>query len=90
MRALAELITAHIALEETSVLPLARQHLTEDDWWHVLLALKEQVLPGFGAVAAAETRHLFARMAALRLGADTELQAGQGSAYLVHSQEHST
>lgn len=90
MRALAKTITAHIALEETSVLPLARQHLTEDDWWHVMLALKEQVLPGFGTVAAAETRHLFARMAALRLGADTELQVGRGPAPLLHSQERIT
>jgi nucleotide-binding universal stress UspA family protein/hemerythrin-like domain-containing protein len=66
---LCEAILAHIALEETTVIPLARQHLQGDDWDSMVPAFQSHRFPGFGGLPAAQTRHLFTRIAELHLGA---------------------
>lgn len=68
VRALADAIQHHIALEEKEVLPLAVQHLQADDWNDLALQFQEQGFPGAHSMQVSETRHLFTLIATLRLG----------------------
>ena len=66
--ALADVVTEHIALEEQTVLPLARKRLHADDWSVMAPAFEHHEFPGFGALSAMETRRLFTWIADLQLG----------------------
>jgi len=63
--ALADAVWQHLALEERSVLPLARQHLNDRDWAEMATAFESNNDPGFGELPAGEFRRLFTRIANL-------------------------
>lgn len=63
--ALADAVWQHLALEERSVLPLARQHLDERDWAEMAAAFEGNDDPGFGELPATEFRRLFTHIANL-------------------------
>ncbi len=52
----------HMGREETEVLPLARAHLSADDWAEIDAAFKGHTDPLFGADAAAQQDKLFTRI----------------------------
>lgn len=52
----------HMALEESTVLPLARQHLTAEDWVEIGAAFSENGDPRFDAETDHECRDLFSRI----------------------------
>jgi hemerythrin-like domain-containing protein len=52
----------HIALEEAMVIPLARKHLTTEDWIEIGSAFSENGDPRFNGEADRECRDLFARI----------------------------
>ena len=56
-------VYAHLKLEETQVLPLARQCLDDDDWTEVVEAFMENDDGRFGNLSSGELRRLFARIA---------------------------
>ena len=52
----------HMALEESTVLPLAKKHLTGADWVEIGAAFSENGDPRFDAEADQECRDLFTRI----------------------------
>ena len=72
VNALADAVWQHLALEERSVLPLARQHLHEQDWVEMAVAFESNDDPGFGELPAKEFRRLFTRIANLLPAATRE------------------
>jgi nucleotide-binding universal stress UspA family protein/hemerythrin-like domain-containing protein len=66
--ALADVVREHIALEEQTVLPLARKRLHADDWSVMAPAFESHDFPGFGAMSGNEARRLFTWIADLHLG----------------------
>lgn len=74
VNALADAVWQHLALEERSVLPLARQYLHEPDWAEMAAAFESNNDPGFGELPASEFRRLFTRIANL-LPASTRASA---------------
>ena len=52
----------HMALEESTVLPLAKKHLTGADWVEIGAAFSENGDPRFDADADQECRDLFTRI----------------------------
>ncbi|MBU0752088.1 MAG: hemerythrin domain-containing protein [Gammaproteobacteria bacterium] len=52
----------HMALEERIVIPLAKQHLTTEDWVEIAQAFGENGDPRFGAEPDHEFRNLFSRI----------------------------
>jgi nucleotide-binding universal stress UspA family protein/hemerythrin-like domain-containing protein len=60
---LAELVLSHIGFEEREVLPLARQHLWEDDWCEIAAAFSPNDDARFGDLPADEFKRLFTRIA---------------------------
>lgn len=58
----AEEIMRHMALEESTVLPLAKKHLTEEDWVEICTAFSQNGDPRFDAEADQECRDLFTRI----------------------------
>lgn len=65
VEALAEHIWRHLALEERSILPAARQHLREEDWQEMADAFEGNNDPRFGELPADEFRRLFTHIANL-------------------------
>jgi hemerythrin-like domain-containing protein len=65
VNALADAVWKHLALEERSLLPLAKQHLHEADWAEMAAAFESNNDPGFGELPAAEFRRVFTRIANL-------------------------
>lgn len=63
VEALVEHIWQHLALEERSILPAARQHLHEDDWQEMADAFEGNNDPRFGELSADEFRRLFTHIA---------------------------
>lgn len=59
-------VRAHLTLDEQQVLPMAEQHLEADDWASMAPVMQSHSFPGFGALPAEQTRHLFTRMAELQ------------------------
>ena len=59
-------VRAHLALEDQVILPMAVQHLSADDWDSMAPVMHSHSFPGFGAVPAEQTRHLFTRIAELK------------------------
>lgn len=59
-------VREHLALEDQVVLPLAEKHLQADDWASMAPAMQSHSFPGFGAMPAEQTRHLFTRIAELQ------------------------
>ncbi|HTZ00067.1 MAG TPA: hemerythrin domain-containing protein [Rhodocyclaceae bacterium] len=57
-----EEIRAHIDLEEKVLLPLAKKHLTGEDWVVIAEAFGENGDPRFGADPDTEFRHLFSKI----------------------------
>ncbi len=72
VRALADVVREHIALEEQAVLPLARARLLAEDWSVMAPAFQSHEFPGFGALSANETRRLFTWIADLHLGVGSQ------------------
>lgn len=72
VNALANAVWQHLALEERSVLPLARLHLHEQDWVEMAAAFESNNDPGFGELPAKEFRRLFTRIANLLPAATRE------------------
>lgn len=58
----ADEIMKHMALEEGTVLPLARKHLTAEDWVEIGAAFGKNGDPRFDAEADHECRDLFSRI----------------------------
>ncbi|MCX7147961.1 MAG: hemerythrin domain-containing protein [Rhodocyclales bacterium] len=58
----AEEITKHMALEESTVIPLARKYLTAEDWVEIGAAFSENGDPRFDAEADQDCRDLFSRI----------------------------
>jgi len=52
----------HMALEESTVIPLARKHLTAEDWSEIGAAFSENGDPRFDAETDLECRDLFSRI----------------------------
>ena len=52
----------HMAIEEKTLLPLARKHLTDADWQEIATAFGENGDPRFGAKPDHEFRDLFTRI----------------------------
>lgn len=52
----------HMKLEETTVIPLAKRHLTTEDWIQIAEAFGEYGDPRFGAKPEHEFRDLFTRI----------------------------
>lgn len=52
----------HMKLEETTVIPLAKKHLTTEDWMEIAKAFGEFGDPRFGAKPEHEFRDLFSRI----------------------------
>ena len=52
----------HMAFEEKALIPLARQHLTEEDWAEIAKAFGENGDPRFGSEPDHEFRDLFSRI----------------------------
>lgn len=55
----------HMNVEETEVLPLARQYLTQEDWQEIDAAFSGNTDPLLGSKAAAEYENLFRRILTL-------------------------
>jgi hemerythrin-like domain-containing protein len=55
----------HMTVEETEVLPLARQYLTQEDWQEIDAAFSGNSDPLLGSEAAAEYENLFRRILTL-------------------------
>jgi branched-chain amino acid transport system ATP-binding protein len=55
----------HMSVEETEVLPLARQYLTQEDWQQIDAAFSANSDPLLGFKAAAEYENLFRRILTL-------------------------
>lgn len=58
-------VSAHLAMEEEVVLPLARKHLTAEDWVTIAEAFGSNGDPRFGSEPDREFRQLFATIAGL-------------------------
>jgi hemerythrin-like domain-containing protein len=58
----ADEILKHMAFEETVLIPLARKHLTAEDWVEIGAAFSENGDPRFDAEADQECRDLFSRI----------------------------
>ena len=52
----------HMSVEETEVLPLARQYLTQEDWQEISAAFSDNNDPLVGSKAGAEYEDLFRRI----------------------------
>jgi hemerythrin-like domain-containing protein len=61
----AEFYWDHLRREELQLLPLARTHLTADDWESVASAFGDNTDPLFGAVLTADYRRLYRCIAEL-------------------------
>jgi len=59
----ADHVYAHLKLEETQVLPLARQCLSDRDWMEVVKAFRDNDDGRFGNLSSVELRRLFASIA---------------------------
>lgn len=59
-------VRAHLELEDQVILPMAAQHLPADDWASMVPVMQSHSFPGFGALPADQTRHLFTRIAELK------------------------
>lgn len=55
-------ILKHMALEESILIPMARKHLTAEDWVEIGAAFSENGDPRFDAAADHECRDLFSRI----------------------------
>ena len=62
VREYAEFQWKHMGVEETEVLPLARQYLTQEDWQEIDAAFSGNSDPLLGSKAAAEYENLFRRI----------------------------
>ncbi|MNG30567.1 hypothetical protein D3C84_1162060 [compost metagenome] len=62
-QALAEHVLKHMALEEGTVIPLAQEHLSDNDWEQVARAFSENGGPNYGDLSVAEFRQLFSHIA---------------------------
>ncbi|MDP2824074.1 MAG: hemerythrin domain-containing protein [Sulfuritalea sp.] len=58
----ADEIIEHMAFEESTLIPLARKHLTAEDWVEIGAAFSENGDPRFDAEADHECRDLFTRI----------------------------
>lgn len=58
----ADEILRHMAFEESILIPMARKHLTADDWVEIGAAFSENGDPRFDAEADQECRDLFSRI----------------------------
>ncbi len=58
----ADEILKHMAFEESTLIPLARKHLTAEDWVEIGAAFSENGDPRFDAEADHECRDLFSRI----------------------------
>ena len=58
----ADEILKHMALEESTLIPLARKHLTGEDWVEIGAAFSDNGDPRFDAAADHECRDLFSRI----------------------------
>jgi hemerythrin-like domain-containing protein len=58
----ADEILKHMAFEESTLIPLARKHLTAEDWVEIGAAFSENGDPRFDAAADHECRDLFSRI----------------------------
>lgn len=59
-------VRVHLELEEQEILPMAARHLPADDWASMAPVMQRHSFPGFGAMPAEQTRHLFTRIAELK------------------------
>ena len=60
---LAEHVFAHLKLEETQILPLARKALADEDWAEVAEAFRDNDDGRLGSMSSGELRRVFARIA---------------------------
>lgn len=58
----ADKILKHMAFEENTLIPMARQHLTAEDWVEIGAAFSENGDPRFDAGSDQECRDLFSRI----------------------------
>lgn len=65
MQALVKAVWEHIGFEERVILPMAAQHLDENDWKGVADAFANNHDPNFGDIPTEEFRRIFARVATL-------------------------
>ena len=63
VESLADHVWEHMRLEEESLLPLALQVLTSDDWKEVAETFEGNKDPGFGEWSEEDFRHHFTSMA---------------------------
>ena len=64
---LAAAIGPHMSLEEVSVFPLARTHLSEGDWAELVAAFENEDDPHFGDLAPADFDRMFRRISSLKV-----------------------
>ncbi|MBT9475180.1 universal stress protein [Polaromonas sp.] len=62
LNAYAEAAWAHMGLEESTLLPLARQHLLAEDWREIAQAFQDNNDPRFGELSGEAFRRLFTRI----------------------------
>lgn len=55
-------VVKHMALEETAVMPLAKKHLTPEDWVEIADAFTQNGDPRFDGDSDQEFRHMFTRI----------------------------
>ena len=65
IRTLGDAVWTHMRLEESVVLPLAKERFEESDWNEVAVAFESNNDPSFGDLPSAEFRRLFTRIANL-------------------------
>jgi hemerythrin-like domain-containing protein/nucleotide-binding universal stress UspA family protein len=65
IRTLGHAVWAHMRLEESVVLPLAKERFEESDWDEVAVAFEGNNDPSFGDLPSAEFKRLFTRIANL-------------------------
>lgn len=65
IRTLGDAVWAHMQLEETVVLPLAKDRFQESDWDEIAVAFEGNNDPSFGDLPSAEFSRLFTRIANL-------------------------
>lgn len=69
VRLLVTAVWEHIGFEERVVLPMALEHLSEQDWQGVADAFADNNDPDFGSLPTEEFRRIFARIATLAVNA---------------------
>lgn len=65
IRTLGDAVWAHMTLEESVVLPLAKERFQESDWDEIAIAFENNNDPSFGDLPSAEFKRLFTRIANL-------------------------